>query len=448
MVYMWSFAVVGTSLIYAQEPTQPTRKPPVAAEMDLSLFSTEVAQAITELSNGLDGDLLITDCNGLGEYETIQGAIDAACDGDTVLVLPCTYYENIDFLGKAITVRSINPEYPATVEATVIDGSQPDIPGKASVVAFTHHEGTDSVLDGLFLTGGLGRYRSDGNLHGGGIYCEYSGPTVSNCIIKGNSVSGWGGGIYCRAFYTSYILRITGCTISNNEAMNSAGIYSACDLIILDSVIKDNVAEWSFGGIYCYTGDLTVANCVISGNIASGLCGGVASEHANAVVRDSMIINNTGCGVTLLQGHTTAIISNCTIAHNSAGVYAGGVNCEGYDTALFTNNIIWGNVAPEGPQILIADSTLTVDYSDIEGGQDGISFWHETGELVWGCDNIDLDPMFVDPDNGDFHITRDSFARNAGDPDFVPAEGEADIDGDPRADDGRVDLGADEFVLE
>ena len=111
-------------------------------------------------------------------YPTIQDAIDAAVDGDTVIVRAGTYVENIDFLGKAITVKS--EQGPA---ATTIDGNSTN-----TVVTFQSGETLDSVLDGFTITNGSAS-------HGGGIYCGGydSSPTIMNNIISFNGKYG----IYC-----------------------------------------------------------------------------------------------------------------------------------------------------------------------------------------------------------------------------------------------------------
>jgi len=74
-----------------------------------------------------------------------------------------------------------------------------------------------------------------------------------------------------------------------------------------------------------------------------------------------------------------------------------------------------------------------VSYCDVQGG------WPGEG-------NIDEDPLFVDPGNGNIHLLSQSPCIDRGDPDFQPGPGETDIDGDPRVINGRVDMGSDEYA--
>ena len=108
---------------------------------------------------------------------TIQSAINAAIDGDRALVAPGTYVENINFGGKAITVRSESGS-----EVTTIDGSN-----GGSVVSFTSGEGRDSVLNGFTLENGSAR------IDGGGIVVRNSSPTITNNRIRNNRAADGGG---------------------------------------------------------------------------------------------------------------------------------------------------------------------------------------------------------------------------------------------------------------
>ena len=116
--------------------------------------------------------------------DSIQAAIELAVDGDSVTVGPGTYLENLDFLGKAITLISDFPDEPCR---TIIDGSgaAPDDPNK-SVVLFIHQEGPDSVVDGFTIRGGTGMEFGPFSW-GGGMFFYGAGPTIQNCIIRDNS---------------------------------------------------------------------------------------------------------------------------------------------------------------------------------------------------------------------------------------------------------------------
>jgi len=122
-------------------------------------------------------------CPGGCAYASIQTAINEAANDDEVLVYDGTYYERIDFLGKAIAVKSKNG-----AATTIIDGSQ-----AGSVVTFHSGEGRATLLQGFTIRNGLAE-------SGAGINCEGSSPTVTNCDISDNT-SPWGGesggGIYC-----------------------------------------------------------------------------------------------------------------------------------------------------------------------------------------------------------------------------------------------------------
>ena len=112
-----------------------------------------------------------------GDYETIQAGIDASEDGDTVLVAPGTYFENINYTGKKIMVTSnyIFSEDTNDIVNTIIHGGKPSKPNEDAVVTFLSGEETTSVLRGFTITGGSGTLLPDDFRGGGGIIIGFSG---------------------------------------------------------------------------------------------------------------------------------------------------------------------------------------------------------------------------------------------------------------------------------
>jgi len=269
--------------------------------------------------------IITVDDDGPADFNNIQAAIDDANDGDTVIVVEGTYAgpgnRDIDFLGKAITVRSTDPNDSAVVAATVIDCQY-------SGRGFEFHsgEGPSSVLAGLTITNGS-------RFQGGGIVCGYSSPKITNCVI------------------------------SNNVAYTSGNILG------------------DGAGVLCFYSSATISNCIITGNQATGSGGGV------------------------YWGKGSPVISNCTISGNSSA-RGGGIYCLDCNMPV-SNCILWGNTASKGPQIylfeLLVCPTITIFYSDIQGGQ-GQIYIDGCGTVNWGSGNIDVDPLFADAGGGDYHL--------------------------------------------
>ena len=137
------------------------------------------------------------------DYTTIQAAIDAAVNGNIVLVSDGTYIENINFSGKAITVAShfIRDYDSLHIQNTIIKGSNPTNPNQASVVNFYWGEDTTSVLRGFTITGGLGRIWYGTFLVGGGLYIENSSPLIKENIIELNELNSGDKGVFGSAIF-------------------------------------------------------------------------------------------------------------------------------------------------------------------------------------------------------------------------------------------------------
>ncbi|MHC4945184.1 MAG: right-handed parallel beta-helix repeat-containing protein [Planctomycetota bacterium] len=409
------------------------------------------------------------------DYSTIQGAINAAQPGDIVHVLPGTYVENIDFLGKAITVKS-----DGGAEVTVIDGGIPLDPDYGSTAIFFRGEGQDSVLEGFTLTNGSGTYHSSSGFYfGGGIYCDASSPTISNNRVSGNSAD-YCGGIYCKNDSCPLVIGntiagnsatigaagglqikdssplITNNKISENSAYFGGGIHvgesepaSRSYAVISYNTISNNISSTYGGGIYCYQSSAKISSNLVIQNHADTGSGGIhVTMDGNPVITNNIIsgntvLNKTGGGIGFAN-YSSAIVTNNTIAGNTAKI-GGGIYCGESSSPVITNTIVWDNIAPDGPGIFVYKASPTITFCDMQDG------WYGTG-------NICEDPCFQDPFSNDYHLTCVSPCLDAGDNNalMLPAK---DFDHDPRKFPGNgkgglvgmqpqganVDMGADEY---
>ena len=198
------------------------------------------------------------------EYPTIQAGIDAAVTGDTVIIANGTYKgqgnRDINFYGKAITVRGVDPNIP---ENCIIDcqGTEEE-PHRG----FKFHRGEqrDSVLSGLTITNGYGPRDGEWSgltrFVGGAIFCS-SSPTISHCIITENYAYNNAGAIWC--VYGSPL--ISHCIISNNSARWGGGGIDCVrsSPIVNQSILIGNSAR-DGGGIRCWSrSNPTLLHCTI-----------------------------------------------------------------------------------------------------------------------------------------------------------------------------------------
>jgi len=345
-------------------------------------------------------------------YPIIQDAINAAVNGDTVIVRVGTYTENIDLAGKDIHLKSESG--PAL---TTIDGNQ-----TGSVVTFTSGEGPGTILEGFTLTNGNA-------LFGGGIYCSTASPSLVGNVITGNTAGGYGGGIFC-SISTAYI---GGNTITQNSSAGETGgihCFDSSNPVIHGNLITANTSDSNGGGISCITNSSpTISSNVITYNATYGagagiLCMDISSPLiVNNIIAWNSVSAATGGGIYCGYSSSPEVL-NCTICDNTSG--NGGGLFSYSSTPVITNSIVWNNFPNQ-----ISGSTPVVTYSDVQGGYTGNG-------------NIDTDPLFVDPAGDDHHLTFNSPCRDAGDGSVPNLPGE-DFEGDPRNPGKTVDIGADEF---
>ena len=336
-------------------------------------------------------------------FDNIHDALLVVGLGGTVHVSPGTYYEAIDFQGKAIRLYGTGGP-----EVTFINGI-----GCYHVVKCVSGEGPDTILEGFTIA--MGRANHPDNfedMFGGGMLNIMSSPTVKNCIFTDNSADFGGGGMM-------------------NDQSNPT---------VIDCTFTYNSAEFEGGGMANDQSSPTVTNCTFSSNSTtydhSGNGGGMYnSNESSPTVSNCTFSNNIstvfGGGMTNYYDSNPRV-TNCTFSNNHANNGGGIYNYE--NSATVTNSILWGNTPDE---ILEIWGTTTVTYSDIKGGWDGKG-------------NIDADPCFVDAGAGNLRLRPGSACIEIGDS-SAPDLALTDLDGRPRIIDGdcngvaAVDMGPYEF---
>ncbi|UCD74469.1 MAG: right-handed parallel beta-helix repeat-containing protein [Phycisphaerales bacterium] len=392
-----------------------------------------------------------------GDYDTIQQAINGSDHGDTVIVADGEYsgpgFHEIHLCGKRITVRSANGP-----ESCILDCD-----GAARGFYLYEGETEESQIEGFTVRNGHAMY-------GGGMYLENVSPLISQCIFDSNTADDRGGGVYCLnaapiiedcAFLDNHssnrggglsifdhsVPALERCVFSGNTADGKGGGLSSAEYVqarVVDCVFQGNTAGLYGGGVYSYDDDLSFSRCEFIGNSASSHGGGMFSTAMGEVAADNcLFVGNSagGTGGAVTGWEANIHLHNCTIAGNQAE-RGGGICADDDSRAYVSNCILWG----DAPEEISAENCgeAEVRYSLVQGG------WEGDG-------NIDADPLFVDPDGGDYRLGGASPCIDAGDNTAVPGDITTDLDGNPRfvddpntvdtgfGDPPIVDMGAYEF---
>ncbi len=253
-----------------------------------------------------------------------------------------------------------------------------------------------------------------------GIELHYSQtPLIENVTIDGHEEEG----VYIGESANPIFRNVT---ISNNfgGGLIIEGVYSDPNNV---SFINGQIKSNSNGGISANHANVMLNGVEISENTGDG--GLVLNNLSSAVITQSKIIGNSttndgkGGGITSFDG-STVLLLNSQITGNTQNGSGSAIYCSRNNHVNIVNSILWGDDTQE-IYLDNADNgsdTLTVAYSDIQGGQNSVTT-DELGIVNWGSGNIDVNPMFVDTASGDYHLLASSMLINAGHPDSTDSDG-------------------------
>jgi nitrous oxidase accessory protein NosD len=323
------------------------------------------------------------------EFPSIQAAIAAASPGDTVVVAPGVYRENLDFLGKGITVTSRHPQDAAVVAATIIDGGE-----QGSVVTFDSYEPPGAVLCGFTITNGSGKLQSSLNVlgssarAGGGIRIgSESGPVIRNNLITKNRAD-LGGGVY--ACSISLALLEDNC-IADNHALLGGGVRVAGDFRkprtrdsgqqtpfrLRQCTVRHNRASIGAGVSIDRVSSPQIIDNTIHHNIAAWDGGGIAVwDRSSPEIRGNRIFDNQagsvygyGGGISIVNTCRPSITGNFITGNQATGtVESGGGGVMAYRSApSMADNVLQDNQAQNGPALYLWGSgQADVDEEEME----------------------------------------------------------------------------------
>ncbi len=331
--------------------------------------------------------------DGLGQYATLQAAIDAAFDGIIVRASPGTYTgagnRDLDFKGKAITLESSD----GVAANTIIDCQGSSSTPRRGFYFHTNEDST-SILRNVTIRNGW----TSASGSGGGIYCiSGAAPKISGCVLYNNHAYD-GGGLQC--YLSSPI--VENCAFNNNTASDAGGGIE-CNTSspeVRNCTFYSNWALWGGGAVYDYRSSTKLRHCLFRSNSTNNW--GAAIHSAESVSRTearncTFMWNacNEGGAIYARVG-AIVTLAGSTLFGNTASVRGSAIRALSSGAVNVTNSIVWGqNYAIAEHVSLQSSGAVSFGCSDLEGGQAGI---HNdgTGVVTWNAGNLTTDPLFCD----------------------------------------------------
>jgi len=397
-------------------------------DMFLAKFSAKadtlviyVDQAATGTETGLSWE---------NAYTNLQTALAAARPSNEIWVADGTYKPTSEsdrsscfvlrptvplYGGFAGTENERSERNPA-VNIAVLSGDIGEI-GVSSDNSYHVVRGTTGgTLDGFTITGGNASGTDDDRC-GGGLFVDSASPTIANCTFSNNSATLRGGGAYLTGssptltacVFTGNSAQdggglanvaasnptLNGCAFNGNSSTNAGGglFNTASSPLLSNCSFVSNTSSKNGGGIYNAGAAPELADCLFDSNVATQYGGAIASyATSNPQLLRCIFSANSGSywGGGIYNNASSATATNCTFNRNTAG--RGGAVGNSASTVTLRNCILWNDAATKsGDEIHNSASTTTATYSCVRGGHAGEG-------------NLDMDPLFVDENGGDYHL--------------------------------------------
>lgn len=369
-----------------------------------------------------------------GIAPTITIAINVAANGDEIVVAPGTYFEAINLNGKTLTIRSSDGP-----DVTILDG----LGQLKSVVTIRNGEGPATLIEGFTIRNGNATFAAP-NDRGGGVNCDGTSPTISNCVFT-NNVSRAGGAFYCNLGSPKLVhCWFEGNATQGNDTDGGAAYCNATTVALADCTFVGNTAVRNAGALRTVTGAMTVTRCAFVGNTA-GLNGGAIDMAGNAAstYRDCTFVanqaDNVG-GAAQIATPSTATITwiNCVMQENVATGNGGAFHVGG--RADIFNCTFEGNTSSANGGALLNAGGLTLNvrncvvWNNAPNGIAGASATTFTchQSAIAGTGNIVGDPLFANAAGGDLTLGAASPCIDAGNTTLLASSVAVDLGGLPR----------------